>query len=152
MMRGILGIIAGVIVGAFVVAVIEIPGTLMHPLPPGIDTTDMEALRSHAAKAPFPALIGVAIAWTAGPLIGCLLAAAIARRAFWFHALVVGMFFLLMDVVMIRNLPHPVWLAIIGVIGPIAGALIGASIAARITRPPVRGSQPYDMREKNMAC
>jgi len=152
MWRSILAVLAGIFAGGFLVFLIEIPGMLMHPLPPGADMNDVEVLRSHLEKAPLGALVLVAIAWTLGPLVGSWLAATIAGRAFLGHGVIVGMFFLAADVLNIRSLPHPAWLNVVGVVAPILASWLGAFLAQRsaVRRP--SGPQPSDLREKNMAC
>src|SRR5262245_7828492 len=107
MWRSILGILAGLVVGGLVVGILEIPGYLIHPPPPGLDMSNTEALKAHMSSAPLAALLGVAIAWTMGPLVGSLLASWIAGRAFLTHALIVGAIFVLLDVMNIVSFPHP---------------------------------------------
>jgi hypothetical protein len=152
MLRSIFGIILGILVGGIVVGLIELPGYFIHPPPPGFDMSDPEAMKSHFAKAPLAALAGVGIAWTVGPFVAAWLAATIARRACLVHALIVGAFFLLMDVLNLLSFPHPAWLAAIGVVAPGLAAWLGGVLAQRMSSPRPPGPQPYDMREKNMAC
>jgi hypothetical protein len=151
MLRSILAIFLGVLVGGIVVGLIEIPGYFIHPAPPGLDMKDAAALKRHFEKAPLAALAGVGVAWAVGPFVGAWLAALIARRAFLIHGLIVGAIFVFLDVVNLLSFPHPLWLAIIGVLAPPISSYFGATLAARMTRPPSI-AQPYDMREKNMAC
>src|SRR5262245_24164429 len=146
MWRSILAIIVGIIVGGIVVAIIEIPGNRLHPLPTGTDMSDWNAIRSHAGKAPLAAMVGVAIAWTVGPLVGACVAAFIAGRSFLVHGMIVGLIFLLLDLMMISSLPHPLWLTIVGIVAPLISSYIGATLAARFARPPSDGPRPYDMR------
>jgi len=77
--RSVLGVVAGVVAGGIVAFLIEIPGMFLHPLPPGVEVADAAALKAHFARAPLAALIGVAIAWSVGPLVGSWVAALIAR-------------------------------------------------------------------------
>lgn len=152
MWRSVIGIIAGFFAGAFVVFLIELPGMIAYPPPPGVDMKDQEAMRAHLAKLPFAAIAGVGLAWTVGPFVGAWLAALTARRAFLAHALVIGVVFLAMDVWMLLIIPHPLWLTIVGVVGPLVSSCLGGLLAARMVRPPAGGPRPYDMRDKNMAC
>src|SRR5262245_29908719 len=152
MWRSILAIIAGIIVGGFVAFLIEIPGMLMHRLPPGTDLNDVEAIKRHMANAPTAALAGIAIAWIAAPLAGPWIAGLIARRAFFVHGVIIGGFFLAADVLNIRAFPHPGWLSIVGIVAPLLAAGLGASLAARMVGGKSSTPQSYDMREKNMAC
>jgi hypothetical protein len=150
MWRSILGIVAGVVIGGITVGLIEIPGYFIHPPPPGFDLNDAEAVKSHMATAPLAALLGIAIAWTIGPFVGTLVAAFIAGRAFLTHAMIIGVIFLLLDLVNVLSFPHPIWLAVIGVIAPPISAYFAAHLISRLKAP--TGPQPYDMRERNMAC
>jgi len=152
MLRSFLAILAGLVLGVTVVWLVELPATLMCPLPAGIDQHDMEAMKKYVATLPAPVLAWGVIAWTAGALAGAWLAARIARRAPLIHGLVIGLFFLAMDLSMIFVIPHPLWLALVGIIAPLVSALVGALLAARMARPPAPAVRPYDMREKNMAC
>ena len=152
MWRSILGIIAGCLVGGIVAFLIEIPGIFIHPLPPGTNLSDPEALKSHMANAPLAALLGVAIAWMLAPFAAALVAGLIARRNFLVHAMVVGVFFLAMDMLNVVSFPHPNWLIVVGVVAPVVASLFGGSLAAQIIRHKSVSPRPYDMRERNMAC
>ncbi len=83
MIRSVLAVVAGIVVGGIVVGVCETPGLLLHPVPQGLDLNDPAQLKDHVAKAPLAAQVCVAVAWTLGPLAGSFVAARIARRAFF---------------------------------------------------------------------
>jgi len=150
--RSVLGVVGGVLAGGIVVALIEIPGTVLHPLPPGVDMADAEVLKAHFARAPLGALIGIAIAWSVGPLVGSWVAASIARWAFFAHGVIIGGIFVAFDVMNIRSFPHPTWLAVVGVLGPLVMSWLGSSLAEWLLAPRSPDPKPYDMRKKNMAC
>jgi len=148
----VLGVVAGVLAGGIAVALIEMPGMFLHPLPPNLDMSDAAALQAHFAGAPLAALIGVAIAWSVGPLVGSWVAASIARWAYFAHGMIIASIFVALDVMSIRIFPHPAWLAVVGVLAPIATGWLGSSLAQRMFAPRSPGPKPYDMRKKNMAC
>jgi hypothetical protein len=152
MIRSVLAVIAGLLVGGIVVALCEAPGMFLHPPPPGMDWNDPAQLKAHVAKAPLAAQIGVAVAWTLGPLVGSFVAALLARRAFFAHGFTVGMLFAALDVYYIRTFPLPTWLVVIGVFGPVAMSWLGSSLAEWLAGRPPAGPQPHDLRRKNMAC
>src|SRR6476469_9656446 len=81
MWRSMLGVALGFFVGGIVAFLIELPGMILYPLPPGTDMSNMEAIKSHMAGAPLWAIAGVAIAWTIAPLVAAWLAVVIACRA-----------------------------------------------------------------------
>src|SRR5262245_21091077 len=146
MFRSILGTIVGFVVGAICVGLLQIPGYFIHPPPPGFDINDAQAVKSHMAKAPLAAMVPLAISWFIGPLIGSWLAVVIARRSG--AALVIGILFLVADISNLAGFPHPLWLVIVGLLAPLVGVWLGASLApssAILTRP-----LPYDMRASTM--
>jgi len=150
--RSVLGLMAGILAGGIVVALIEIPGMFLHPPPPGFDLSDAEAVKAHMAKAPFAALLGVAIAWTAGPLVGSFVAASIARWGYFAHGMIIASIFAILDVMNILSFPHPRWLTLVGVLAPWATGWIGSALAEWMFAPRAPDPKPYDMRKKNMAC
>jgi hypothetical protein len=151
MLRSILAILLGLLAGMLTVFLIELPGMIMYAPPPGTES-DSEAMKKHLASLPTVALAGVGLAWTVGPLVGAWLAAFIARRALLVHGLIIGAIFLAMDLLMLSMIPHPIWLAGVGIVAPLLSAWLGATLAARISGPRPSGPRPHDMREKNMAC
>jgi hypothetical protein len=152
MLRSIFGVIAGVIVGGITVGIIEIPGILVHPLPPDFNPNDAAALRAHITSAPLLAMLFVAIAWFVGPLVGAWLAGIIARRAFLVHGMIVGLFFLAGDLMNILSFPHPAWLIAVGVVAPLVAGWLGANLARRTCGTKTAVRLPSDLRERNMAC
>jgi hypothetical protein len=152
MWRSILGIVVGILAGGIAVALIEIPGYFIHPPPAGFDMNNPEAVRSHMASAPLAALAGIGIAWTIGPFLAAWIAAMIARRAYLMHAVIVGSVFLVLDVINLLSFPHPAWLAVVGIVGPVVASRLGGMLAQRMSSPRPPGPPPYDMREKNLAC
>jgi hypothetical protein len=55
-LRSIGGVVVGVLAGCLVVFLMELPGFYLHPLPPGVDPSNSEALRAHVARAPLVAM------------------------------------------------------------------------------------------------
>jgi hypothetical protein len=147
----VLGVIAGVVAGGIVVGLIEVPGALIHPLPPGVTMNDTAAMQTHFAKAPATVLLLVALAWTIGPLVASFVATAIARWAWLVHGLVIAAIFVLLNLANVVSFPHPLWLTLVGVVAPWASGWIGSTLAQRMFSRPT-GPLPYDMRRKNMAC
>jgi len=152
MWRSILAIFLGVVAGGLTVFLIEVPGMILYAPPKGTDLSDPEIMKDFLAKLPIAALAGIAIAWSVGPFVGSLVVCLIARKNLMLHGLIVGGIFLFLDAVNLVTIPHPVWLAAVGIIAPLISAWLGASLATRMVGPRPSGPQPYDMREKNMAC
>lgn len=129
MLRSIGAVVAGVIVGAFVIFIVESVGHLIFPPPPGVDLKDAAALSAMMSVIPFGAKLGVVIAWMAGVLAGGVAALAIGRR--WAPlAIVVATTLFAMAVVTMLTIPHPFWMQA----AALAVTVLGAFGAIRIMR------------------
>ncbi len=156
LVRSVLGIIAGVVVGVIVVALVEAPGSIIHTVPPGVNLNDPQALRKLAAGVPLASLLWFAAAGALGPLVGSFVTTAIARWASFGHGMFIAAVFLTLNVMKLNSFPHPTWMALVGVLGPLASGWIGSAVAEWLfsskTPDPRPDPKPYDMRRKNMAC
>ena len=146
MLRSSLAILAGLLAGVTVAWLVELPATLMFPLPARMDPFDKVAMKKYMDSLPTLAQASGIIAWTAAAFAGAWLAARIARSSAWLHGLVTGVLFLAPAVLTILVFPHPLWLAIIGVLAPPFTACIGATLAAhmslvasQVTTPEMKG-------------
>jgi uncharacterized membrane protein YoaK (UPF0700 family) len=155
MIRTISATIAGVVLAFVVIALMDKINHTLNPPSEAIVAAaaerDMDAVR-HAVQdwlktAPQMALILIPVAWIAGAFWGALLASWIARRRSILPALVVGAVVLLATIANLRMLPHPAWIAIVGL-----GGIPPAALTAWWLIPRSKLPRPYDMREKNMAC
>jgi hypothetical protein len=153
MRRSVVSVVVGFLAGALVVGLLEALGHRLYPPPAGIDLNDPEALKTIIKSLPRGALIMVLVAWTAGSLTGGFVAALIALRRKTVHALIVGGLQMLAGGVTMLMIPHPSWFVITSFLVVIPASSLGALAAYLLQqsgRPP--GPQPYDMRDKNMAC
>lgn len=131
MVRLILGIVFGAIVGMLTIAAVEAIGHLIWPPPKGLDPNDTEAFRAVAAKMPTSALAMVVAGWTTGALVGALVANLIARRALagW---IVAG----LVIAAIVANatlIPGPLWMPLSGIVL----AILAGWIASRVRPMPL---------------
>ncbi|MEM9411344.1 MAG: hypothetical protein AAGA30_09540 [Planctomycetota bacterium] len=109
MLRNILAVVVGIMIGSLVNILLVNLGPLVVPLPEGADVTDMEKLRESMklmkpANFLFP-FLGHAI----GTLVGAFLAAKIARSWKMGFAMVIGVFFLFGGFAAIKMLGGPMW-------------------------------------------
>jgi hypothetical protein len=142
-LRSVLAVVAGLVLGSALMMGIEVLNSVIYSLP-----TDPEALKASLSSLPTGALLVVLLGWTLAPLVGGFVAAWIARRAPLVHALVVGLFFLAGGIAMLRQLPHPLWFAILGVAVFLPAACAGALLAP--PRPSSQGrSAPRRVRESS---
>jgi hypothetical protein len=70
MLRNALSVIAGLVAAVAIMMACEYTNAQLHPFPEGLNTQDIEAVRSFAATMPLQALLLVALGWTAGSFVG----------------------------------------------------------------------------------
>ena len=130
--RNILAVITGIIIGSIVnMGIINISGSIIPP-PEGADITTMEGLKTtmHLFK-PINFLFPF-LAHALGTLAGAILAAMIAANHKMKFALVIGLFFLIGGITNILLLPSPTWFAMVDIGGAyIPMAWIGATLVNR---------------------
>lgn len=131
MLRRLLGVIAGILAGAIIVALIEGLGHALWPPPAGTNLRDPEQLKALMPTLPIGALVAVVAAWGLGSFGGGWMAATLARDARM--ALVVGGLLLTMGVITMIQIPHPAWMWVMGVALPLPAAWLGS----RLTPKPV---------------
>jgi len=131
-LRNILAVITGIIIGSIVnMSIINISGTIIPP-PEGADITTMEGLKAtmHLFK-PINFLFPF-LAHALGTLAGAILAAMIAANHKMKFALVIGLFFLIGGITNILLLPSPTWFAMVDIGGAyIPMAWMGATLVNR---------------------
>lgn len=115
-LRNVLAVIAGAILGSFVnMSLIEI-GHYVIALPEGADVSTYEALKSSMSSFGPEQYIFPFLAHALGTLVGAFIAAKIAVSNKFRAALIVGILFLIGGVANCFMLPAPVWFMAIDVL------------------------------------
>ncbi|MBX2973448.1 MAG: hypothetical protein KF797_10110, partial [Flavobacteriales bacterium] len=94
-LRNILALIAGLIVGGTVNMGLIMLGAALFPPPPGVDENDINSINAHIGEYSTVQLLVPFLAHALGTLAGAFVAARLAVSAHTVLALVVGAFFLL---------------------------------------------------------
>lgn len=134
-LKNIIAVILGVIVGSVMnMSIISISGSII-PLPDGVDNTTMEGLKASIHLFEPKHYVFPFLAHAIGTLVGALIAALIAATFKNKFALVVGVFFLMGGVSMVYLVPAPTWFAVLDlVVAYIPMAILGSKIAFKINR------------------
>lgn len=130
--RNILAVVAGVIIGSVVnMGIIQIGGSIISP-PEGADVTTMEGLKASAHLFEPRHFIMPFLAHAIGTLVGAIVAGLIAVSHKMKFALGIGAFFLIGGTVMVFSLPSPAWFNALDLIGAyIPMGYLGGKIALR---------------------
>ncbi len=128
--RNILAVIAGLVVGSAVnMGIIMISGSIIAP-PEGADVTTMEGLKASMHLFEPKHYIFPFLAHALGTLVGAMVAALIAASHRMKLALAIGLIFLIGGLINVFLLPSPTWFAVIDIVGAyIPMAWIGGKIA-----------------------
>ena len=92
MLRLILGVILGPLVGLIVLGAVDGAANTIFPPPPGVNLTDPAAIRAATAVLPLGAQVGQVLAWLLGALAGAWSANLIAGRRALAGRIVSGLF------------------------------------------------------------
>ncbi len=107
--RNVLAVIAGFVVGSSVnMGLIMASGSVI-PLPPEIDPTDGESLAKFAHRLEPRHFVFPFLAHALGTLVGALVAAKVAATHQARFAMGIGVFFLLGGIANVFMIPAPVW-------------------------------------------
>lgn len=130
MLRLILGIIAGVVVGFTVIYAVEQIGHQIWPVSTRLDLKDKAAAAAFLASMPIGGLLTVVVAWVLGAYAGAMvgLLAADRRRI---AGIVPAALIFAATVLVLFMLPHPLWMAITGLGGIVAAAWLADRLFAR---------------------
>jgi hypothetical protein len=109
-------VIAGLIAAMAFVVGVEWMSSILHPLPPGVDPTDLEACRAHVARYPAEVLLLVALGWGLGTFVSSWLATRMGPKRHPAHGIVAGSILLVLAVVNMAMLPYPIWFWIMNLV------------------------------------
>lgn len=116
-LKNILAIIAGIIIGSIVnMGIIMMSGSIIPP-PEGADVTTMEGLKASMHLFEPKHFIMPFLAHALGTLVGAYFAALIAANHKMKFALAIGIFFLLGGIANTFMLPSPTWFTIVDLAG-----------------------------------
>ena len=108
--RSILATIAGLVAGNLAnMAIIQI-NTVLHPMPEGIDTSDMVKFGEYVAGLPMSALLTVTVAHLSQAFVGGWLAARLAASRPMLLAMIIAGLTMVGGIAMMMMVPHPAWM------------------------------------------
>lgn len=135
-LRNILALIAGLILGGIVnMALIYLGGSLLPP-PPGVDVNDINSINDHIGEYSVLQLMAPFLAHALGTLAGALTVTRLAASHRLALALVIGLFFLMGGVMAVRMIPNsPMWFNLLDLgIAYLPMAWLGHRLASRAAK------------------
>lgn len=136
--RNVLAVLAGLVIGGIVNMLIVAIGPMVIPPPAGADVSSMEALSKSMPLFEPRHFIMPFLAHALGSLVGAIAAYMIAASHKTQMALVIGAFFLLGGAVASYMLPAPAWFEALDLlVAYLPMAWLGSKIGARLQGRPV---------------
>ena len=108
-LRNVLAVIAGLIVGAIVNMALVVVGGALIPAPAGVDVTNVESIRASIHLFEAKHFVFPFLAHAIGTLIGALVASLIGGSNRMLLAMIVGVFGVLGGIAAAFMVPAPVW-------------------------------------------
>ena len=128
MIKNILAVILGLIIGNITIMGLHYLGIYFYPLPEGVDMSDMTAIAEYVKIAPLGSLLIVMLAHIGGTFIAGLSTTLLSKEII--IAYVVGGFFTIMGIWNLYLLPHPMWFNI-EVVLYLPAAIFGFKLATK---------------------
>ena len=131
-LRNVLAVVGGVIIGSLVNMAILIIGSYIIPVPEGMDMMNAESIKEHMHLFQFKHFVFPFLAHALGTLVGAFVAAKFGVVKPLQLAILVGVFFLAGGIANIKMIPSPVWFTVVDVVlAYIPMAWIGYTLAKR---------------------
>lgn len=131
MLRKILAVVIGMLVGAMVVALIDMLGHTVYPFPEGLDMDDSAAVAAYLAGAPLGAMLFVVLAWVMGSFVAGAVATLICNDGKSVYALICGVLLLIAGITTLLMIAHPTWMWIVSAFAYIPPAWLGYRLARK---------------------
>lgn len=133
MLRNVIAVIAGFIVGAIVNTSIVIFGPMVIPAPPGADMTTAEGIAAAMPMLEARHFVAPFLAHALGTLSGALVAALISATHKMTVAMVIGVITLIGGIIAAVMIPAPMWfIALDLIVAYIPMAYVGGRIGSAI--------------------
>lgn len=129
--RSVIAVSAGLFLGGIATFGVEALGHIAVPPPPGLDPTNLEAVKAAMPTLPVAHFLPLLLAYLAGPTLGAALAARMAPSRALVHAGVVGAFFLLGGIRNFSTIPHPAWFVAASCVAFVLAPFIGTRLVGR---------------------
>lgn len=139
MLKNILSVLTGMIVGVAFIFLFEKLSHTLYPLPEGIDFNDPEVVKELMSKAPLGALLLVILASAIGAFTGGLTASLIANNPRHTKSIIVGCILLVAGIMNLIKIPHTLWFAIVQLLVYIPFVYFGYLVSLKLK--PVDSSQ-----------
>lgn len=129
MLRNISAGIAGIIIAIAIVFLADELSHTVYPMPAGLDTGDLEALRDYIASMPMGAYLMVMAGWVVATFVGAIVAGKLGTAEAWIFPTVVGGFVFAATTANLIAIPHPHWFTAVSLTAILVSAWLAWFVA-----------------------
>ncbi len=134
LMRSVGAIVASLVVATVLIIAVEAVSAIFYPFPPGVDTSDIEVVKTHVANCPHWVLALAVVGWGGTVFASAWLATRLGAGRHPAHGIAVGSLLFLAAAFNMFMLPYPIWFEIVNLlIFPLA--IFGAVKVGRAPQP-----------------
>jgi hypothetical protein len=132
--RSIVGVVAGFVIGMIVIFVIQMVNGYLHPLPAGVDPRNFEDFKQIWSTLPTTAFIGLLLSYLFGVFFAAFAAAKIAGRGEVVHGFIISVLYALIGISNFTAFPAPVWVTVGSFVIYFVAGFLGASFAGSLRK------------------
>jgi uncharacterized protein YacL len=133
MIKNVLYVLSGVIIGGAVIYLVESIGHKIYPLPENFDWTDTEVIENHIASLPIGAFVIVLLAYILGSFAGGFMTA-LYKNSGLANVIAVGVILLLLGLLNLLMIQHPTWFLVVSLMTYLPSAYVGGSLGLKIAK------------------
>lgn len=130
--RNVLAIFAGCVVGLAVIMVAQFINTSLHPLPSGADPSTPEGMAQIVGAMPSSAFVGLIVGYLLGTTVGAFVGVKLAGSMHVLVACVVAAIFVAGGVSNFVMIPHPPWVFATSMVAFVVAPFIALRLARRM--------------------
>jgi len=127
--RKVIAVVVGLIVGALANMMILMVSILQNPLPEGMDVNDAKQMAEYVNQLPLSAFMITLAAHAGGALAGAFVCSAIMRKRWLRGMIIIGTVIMIGGIINLYSISHPTWFAIADVLLYLPAALVGGFLA-----------------------
>ncbi len=128
LLKSLAAVVAGIVTALVGLIAVEAMSAVLHPAPPGIDLSNIEACKAHVARYPAGVLALCGAAWGLVAFASAWVATRLGTSRHLAHGLSVGTLLLAAAIFNMAMLPYPAWFWLNLIVLPAAfvyGAMLG---------------------------
>jgi hypothetical protein len=133
-LRSVLGIVLGLIIGGIVITGVQMVNILIHPVPAGLDPANPDDLKLVLTHLPVTALIGLLLSYLFGVFFAAFAAAKVAGRSEVLHGFIISLIFAFAGIRNFNAISAPTWVVIAAFVIFFGAGFMGSSFAGSLRK------------------